>query len=152
MEKWLNLYWIKALILNELIIQNFDKSFSNISAKEFVKLLVDNLNLKKIIVGYTHRFGKNRSADIRVLKEFSLKYNFEVLEIKAFEVEKIKISSTKIRNAINDGNIDVCNEFLLSMKKWYKNILIISHIDVIKDTVDNIMEITRNGIDSKVTF
>lgn len=54
--------------------------------------------------------------------------------------------------ALDSGNIDVCNEFLSSMKKWYKNILIISHIDVIKDTVDNIMEITRNGIDSKVTF
>lgn len=54
--------------------------------------------------------------------------------------------------ALDSGNIDVCNEFLLSMKKWYKNILIISHIDVIKDTVDNIMEITRNGIDSSVKF
>lgn len=54
--------------------------------------------------------------------------------------------------ALDSGNIDACNEFLDSMKKWYKNILIISHIDVIKDTVDNIMEITRNGIDSKVVF
>ena len=100
------------LEIDELIIQNFDKSFSNISAEGFVKLLVDNLNLKKIIVGYNHRFGKNRSADISVLKDFSLKYNFEVVEIKAFEVEKIKISSTKIRNAINEGNIDVCNSYL----------------------------------------
>ena len=54
--------------------------------------------------------------------------------------------------ALDSGNIDACNEFLESMKKWYKNILIISHIDVIKDSVDNIMEITRNGIDSKVRF
>ena len=54
--------------------------------------------------------------------------------------------------ALDSGNIDVCNEFLSNMKKWYKNILIISHIDVIKDTVDNIMEITRNGIDSNVKF
>ena len=54
--------------------------------------------------------------------------------------------------ALDSGNIDACNEFLDSMKKWYKNILIISHIDVIKDSVDNIMEITRNGIDSKVVF
>ena len=46
------------------------------------------------------------------MKDFSLKYNFEVVEIKAFEVEKIKISSTKIRNAINEGNIDVCNSYL----------------------------------------
>ena len=100
------------LDLDELIIQNFNKSFSEMGAKEFIKLLVDNLNLKKIIVGYNHRFGKNRSADINVLRDFSIKYDFEVVEIKAFEVEKIKISSTKIRNAIDNGNIDVCNNYL----------------------------------------
>ncbi len=100
------------LEIDELIIQDFNKSFSNMSAEEFIKLLVDNLNLKKIIVGYNHRFGKNRLADINVLRDFSLKYDFEVVEIKAFEVEKIKISSTNIRNAINEGNIDVCNNYL----------------------------------------
>ena len=100
------------LDLDELIIQNFNKSFSEMGAEEFIKLLINNLNLKKIIVGYNHRFGKNRSADINILKDFSSKYDFEVVEIKAFEVEKIKISSTKIRNAINDGNIDVCNNYL----------------------------------------
>ena len=73
------------LDLDELIIQNFNKSFSEMGAEEFIKLLVDNLNLKKIIVGYNHRFGKNRSADINVLRDFSLKYDFEVVEIKAFE-------------------------------------------------------------------
>ena len=81
-------------------------------AKEFIELLVDNLKIKKIIVGYNHRFGKNRSADINVLKDFSLKYDFEVLEIKAFEVENIKISSTKIRDAIQQGNIKLCNNYL----------------------------------------
>jgi len=100
------------LNLDELIIQNFNKSFSEMGAEEFIKLLVNNLNLKKIIVGYNHRFGKNRSADIDVLRDFSTKYDFEVVEIKAFEVEKIKISSTKIRNAIDNGNIDVCNNYL----------------------------------------
>ena len=100
------------LNLDELIIQNFNKSFSEMGAEEFIKLLVNNLNLKKIIVGYNHRFGKNRSADIDVLRDFSTKYDFEVVEIKAFEVEKIKISSTKIRNAIDDGNIDICNNYL----------------------------------------
>ena len=100
------------LDLDELIIQNFNKSFSEMGAEEFIKLLVNNLNLKKIIVGYNHRFGKNRSADIDVLRDFSTKYDFEVVEIKAFEVEKIKISSTKIRNAIDNGNIDVCNNYL----------------------------------------
>ena len=100
------------LDLDELIIQNFNKSFSEMGAEEFILLLINNLNLKKIIVGYNHRFGKNRLADIHVLRDFSIKYDFEVLEIKAFEVEKIKISSTKIRSAINDGNIDVCNNYL----------------------------------------
>ncbi len=100
------------LDLDELIIQNFNKSFSEMGAEEFIKLLVNNLNLKKIIVGYNHRFGKNRSADIDVLRDFSTKYDFEVVEIKAFEVEKIKISSTKIRNAINNGDIDICNNYL----------------------------------------
>ena len=100
------------LDLDELIIQNFNKSFSEMGAEEFIKLLVNNLNLKKIIVGYNHRFCKNRSADINVLRDFSIKYHFEVVEIKAFEVEKIKISSTKIRNAIDNGNIDVCNNYL----------------------------------------
>ena len=98
--------------IDELIIQNFNKSFSNMNGEEFIIQLVNKLNLKKIIVGYNHRFGKNRSSDINVLRELSLKYNFEVIEIQAFEVEKIKISSTKIRNAIIDGNIDVCNNYL----------------------------------------
>ena len=98
--------------IDELIIQKFDKSFANMDAKEFIELLVDNLKIKKIIVGYNHRFGKNRSADINVLKDFSLKYDFEVLEIKAFEVENIKISSTKIRDAIQQGNIKLCNNYL----------------------------------------
>ena len=100
------------LDLDQLIIQNFNKSFSEIGAEEFIKLLVNNLNLKKIIVGYNHRFGKNRLADIHVLRDYSIKYDFEVVEIKAFEVEKIKISSTKIRSAINDGDIDICNNYL----------------------------------------
>ena len=98
--------------IDELIIQKFDKSFASMDAKEFIELLVNNLKIKKIIVGYNHRFGKNRSADINVLKDFSLKYDFEVLEIKAFEVENIKISSTKIRDAIQQGNIKLCNNYL----------------------------------------
>ena len=98
--------------IDELIIQKFDKSFASMDAKEFIELLVNNLKIKKIIVGYNHRFGKNRSADINVLKDFSLKYDFEVLEIKAFEVENIKISSTKIRDAIQQGNINLCNNYL----------------------------------------
>lgn len=98
--------------VQELIIQDFNKSFSNITAEEFIELLVNNLNLKKIIVGYNHKFGKNRSADINSLKNYGSKYSFEVIEIEAFEIEDIKISSTKIRNSIESGEIDKCNSFL----------------------------------------
>jgi len=98
--------------VQELIIQDFNKSFSNITAEEFIELLVNNLNLKKIIVGYNHKFGKNRSADINSLKYYGSKYSFEVIEIEAFEIEDIKISSTKIRNSIESGEIDKCNSFL----------------------------------------
>ena len=83
-----------------------------INPEEFIELLVNNLNLKKIIVGYNHKFGKNRSADINSLKNFGFKYSFEVIEIKAFEIEDIKISSTKIRDSIESGEIDKCNSFL----------------------------------------
>ena len=75
--------------VQELIIQDFDKSFSSMTAGEFIELLVNNLNLKKIIVGFNHKFGKNRSADINVLKSYSFKYNFEVIEIKAFEIKDL---------------------------------------------------------------
>ena len=98
--------------VQELIIQDFDKSFSSMTAGEFIELLVNNLNLKKIIVGFNHKFGKNRSADINVLKSYSFKYNFEVIEIRAFEIKDLKISSTRIRNAIDSGNIERCNSFL----------------------------------------
>ena len=98
--------------VQELIIQDFDKSFSSMTAGEFIELLVNNLNLKKIIIGFNHRFGKNRSADINSLKSYSLKYNFEVIEIRAFEIKDLKISSTRIRNAIDSGNIERCNSFL----------------------------------------
>ena len=98
--------------VQELIIQDFDKSFSSMTAGEFIELLVNNLNLKKIIVGFNHRFGKNRSADINSLKSYSLKYNFEVIEIRAFEIKDLEISSTRIRNAIDSGNIERCNTFL----------------------------------------
>ena len=98
--------------VQELIIQDFDKSFSSMTAGEFIELLVNNLNLKKIIVGFNHKFGKNRSADINVLKSYSFKYNFEVIEIKAFEIKDLEISSTRIRNSIDNGNIERCNSFL----------------------------------------
>ena len=99
--------------IQNLIIQKFDKSFSELSAEDFVaKILVKNLNIQKIIIGHDHHFGKNRSANIDDLKAFGKKYNFEVEEISAQEINDVAISSTKIRNAILDGNIFLANQYL----------------------------------------
>jgi riboflavin kinase/FMN adenylyltransferase len=99
--------------IDNLIIHPFDAAFSNLSAEEFVKeILVDKLNIHKIIIGHDHRFGKNRSADINDLISFGKKYNFEVEQISAKEIDEIAISSTKIRKALLEGNIKLANEYL----------------------------------------
>ena len=99
--------------IDHLIIQPFDKVFSELDAEKFVKtVLVEKLNIKKIIIGYDHRFGKNRSASISDLIAFGKKYNFEVAQIEAEEINEIAVSSTKIRNAITEGNIVEANKYL----------------------------------------
>jgi riboflavin kinase/FMN adenylyltransferase len=99
--------------LDNLIIHPFDKNFSRLTAEEFVKdILVDKLNIKKIVIGHDHRFGRNRTANIDDLVAFGEKYDFEVEQISAQEINYISISSTKIRMALEEGNIDHANNFL----------------------------------------
>jgi riboflavin kinase/FMN adenylyltransferase len=99
--------------VDNLIIQPFDENFSKIRAKEFVEeILVKKLKIKHIIIGYNHRFGKDREASVDDLKKFGLNYMFTVEEIAAQEIHSIAISSTKIRNAILKGEIKKCNEYL----------------------------------------
>ena len=99
--------------LQNLIIHPFDATFSELLPEEFVKkILVDQLHLSKIIIGYDHKFGKNRSADINDLILFGEKYNFEVEQISVKELNEISISSTKIRAALLDSDIQLANKFL----------------------------------------
>ncbi len=99
--------------LNQLIINPFTKEFSRLTALEFVRdILVNQLHLKKIIIGYDHRFGRNRLATIEDLKEFGKTYNFEVIEINAQQLEEVSVSSTKIRKALEEGNIETTNKYL----------------------------------------
>ena len=96
-----------------LITHPFDKNFSELSPEKFVKsILVDKLNIKKILIGYDHRFGKNRAAGIEDLKKFGLKYDFQVIEISVKEQNNVSISSTKIRKSIKDGNIKKAKSYL----------------------------------------
>lgn len=99
--------------IDNLVIHPFDKEFASLSAEEFVKkVLVDIFNIQKIVIGYDHRFGKNRTADINDLIAFGNQYNFEVEQISAEELNEVAISSTKIRNALTEGNIELANSFL----------------------------------------
>ena len=99
--------------IDNLIIHPFDAAFSNLSAEEFVKeILVDRLNIHKIIIGHDHRFGKNRTADISDLILFGKKYGFEVEQINAHEIDEIAISSTKIRKALMEGDVKLANQYL----------------------------------------
>ncbi|RAK23842.1 riboflavin kinase/FMN adenylyltransferase [Flavobacterium aquaticum] len=99
--------------IDNLIIHPFDEVFSNLSAEEFVKnILVNKLNIHKIIIGHDHRFGKNRTADINDLILFGKKYKFEVEQINAKEIDEIAVSSTKIRKALLEANIKLANEYL----------------------------------------
>lgn len=99
--------------IDNLIIHPFNKEFSRLSAEDFVKeILVNQLNIQKIIIGYDHRFGRNRTADINDLIRYGNEYGFEVEQISAQEVNDNAVSSTKIRNAILEGNITLANAYL----------------------------------------
>mgnify|MGYP006199237247 CR=1 FL=1 len=99
--------------LDNLIIHPFDQAFSRLTAEEFVSsILVDQFNVKRIIIGYDHRFGKNRTANIDDLISFGTQYGFEVEQISAQEIDEISISSTKIRTALEEGDIQLANEYL----------------------------------------
>lgn len=99
--------------LQNLIIHPFDQAFSRLTAEEFVKnILVDIFNIKKIIIGHDHRFGRNRTANIDDLIVYGKEYGFEVEQISAEEIDEVSISSTKIRRALDEGKIRLANEYL----------------------------------------
>lgn len=104
---------LDALGLDYLLVKKFTKTFSRLSAEDFVKkILVEKLNAKKVIIGYDHRFGRNRNADINDLKKFGDQYGFEVEEISAQDINDVAVSSTKIRQALEEGDIEKANAFL----------------------------------------
>ncbi len=99
--------------IDYLIIHPFNYKFSRLSAEDFVKeILVETFNIQKIIIGYDHRFGRNRTADIDDLIVFGEEHHFDVEQISVEEINEIAISSTKIRTAILEGNIKLANQYL----------------------------------------
>jgi riboflavin kinase/FMN adenylyltransferase len=104
---------MEELGLGLLIVHPFTKEFSRLSATEFVRdVLVNSLLVKKIIIGYDHRFGRNREANITDLISFGNTLDFEVEEISAQEIDDVSVSSTKIRLALENGDVKTANKYL----------------------------------------
>ena len=99
--------------LNHLVIAEFSKEFASMEASEYVeKILIQNFHPTKIVIGYDHHFGKDRKGNIDLLRQLSANYNFEVEEISAQTLDEIKVSSTKVRNFLLEGNIKEANKLL----------------------------------------
>lgn len=106
-------YLLEKTGLDYLIIHPFSKEFSRTTALEFVRdILVNQLNISKLIIGYDHHFGKNREGNITQLTEYSHLYDFNVEEIPAQDIDDVSVSSTKIRRALHSGNLKTANDYL----------------------------------------
>ncbi|CAI8801867.1 bifunctional riboflavin kinase/FAD synthetase [Chryseobacterium sp. IT-36CA2] len=99
--------------IDNLFLKEFDEEFRNLTGEEFVRqILVDKLNVKYLIIGYDHSFGKNKSGNFELLKKLSKELDFEVEQMEAINIHENNISSTKVRNALLTGNITEANEML----------------------------------------
>jgi len=99
--------------IDHLIVHPFTRAFSRLTAQEYIEeVLVKKLQAKKVIIGYDHRFGRNRNADIEDLKKYGEKYGFEVEEISKQDVDEVAVSSTKIRKALQEGDVEKANTYL----------------------------------------
>lgn len=99
--------------IEHLVIYTFDKKFANLSYSQFVeKILVEKIGTHCLVVGYDHKFGKNREGGFDYLKKCAENFNFEIERLDALSVDEDNVSSTKIRNALQNGDIEKANRFL----------------------------------------
>lgn len=104
---------LEQLGVDHLIITPFNRDFSNLSAETYIKqILVDKIGTSHIIIGYDHRFGKDREGDIQKLQQYAGINNFVVEEIPEQDINDVAVSSTQIRNALTKGNVQTANAFL----------------------------------------
>jgi len=116
--KMINTIKEKAMLMEQLgiehlIITPFSRDFSNLSAEDYIRdVLVNKIGTKKIVVGYDHRFGKDRQGGLAELLLFSKIYDFEVVEIPEQDINEVAISSTRVRAALLNGDIELANTCL----------------------------------------
>jgi len=99
--------------IDHLVIVPFTEFFANQHAEEYIRdFLVEKFRPHTIIIGYDHRFGKERTGDYKMMEEKALVYNYKLKEIPEHILNAIKVSSTNIRNAILQSNIEEANNLL----------------------------------------
>lgn len=104
---------LSELDIDHLIIHPFTREFSMMSSADFIlKVLVEGLHTYRLVIGYDHHFGKDREGSFDNLKRMGPGFGFEVEEIPAQQSDNIKVSSTRIRNALAAGEVDVANNLL----------------------------------------
>ncbi|MEG0795755.1 MAG: bifunctional riboflavin kinase/FAD synthetase [Odoribacter sp.] len=104
---------LEACGVDHLFILNFTRELADLDYADFVKnILIDQVGLKGLVVGYDHRFGKNREGSFEKLRELAEKHHFYLEQEEVYEENQINISSTKIRTALELGDISLVNEYL----------------------------------------
>ena len=104
---------LEKLGIAHLIITPFTRDFSNLSPQEYIKnVLVDKIGTRQIVIGYDHRFGKDREGGLEHLQKFAPDFGFEVEEIPEQDINDVAVSSTKIRNSILSGDVKTAHDFL----------------------------------------
>ncbi len=104
---------VSAIGIDYLIIIPFTQELSRLRASDFVRdILVEQLHISKLIIGYDHRFGRNREGGLKEMIQFSETYNFKLEEIPPQDIEDSIVSSTKIRKALLDGDVHLAKEYL----------------------------------------
>jgi riboflavin kinase/FMN adenylyltransferase len=114
----LNTFEEKAALLKEngvdhLLRIPFTREFSSLSSQEFIaRILINTIGTKKLVIGYDHRFGKNREGSFEQLKINAHSYGFEVEEIPRQDIDHVGVSSSKIRKALHEGDLETASHFL----------------------------------------
>lgn len=99
--------------IDHLLVIPFTKEFSRLSSEEFIlQILVEKIGVKKLVIGYDHHFGKNREGSFEHLKKFAPRYGFEVEEIPKQDIDETAVSSTRIRKALEAGDVQTATQYL----------------------------------------
>jgi len=98
--------------IDHLIIIPFNKEFASLSSEEFIRLILDKINPKVVVIGYDHHFGKGREGSFELLSEIGKKEGFEVIRVEALYMDGVPISSTKIRDLLKAGKVALANKYL----------------------------------------